>query len=104
MKEINRKRLLVMLLCVTMIGTTLLSACGEKEEEEPPAPPSNALTGQTEEEGYDATADDMRVAAFVIENAPDARPQWGLDDPEYSPDIVLEGEVEGGITQRGASE
>ena len=100
MKEINRKRLLVMLLCVTMIGTMLLSACGaEQEEEEPPAPPSNALTGQTEEEGYDATADDMRVAAFVIENAPDARPQWGLDDPNYSPDIVLEGEVEGGITR-----
>lgn len=40
-----------------------------------------------------------RPVALVVENAPDARPQWGMDDPKYSPDIILEGEVEGGITR-----
>ena len=100
MKE-KRKLFLVMLLCFTLIATTVLSACGgkDKEEEEAPPPPSNALTGETEEDGYDPTADDMRITAFVVENSPDARPQWGLDDPNYSPDIVLQGEVEGGITR-----
>jgi hypothetical protein len=40
-----------------------------------------------------------RPAAFMVENTPPARPQWGMDDPQYSPDIILEGEVEGGITR-----
>lgn len=100
MKNRKNKLFLVMLLCITMVGTTLLSACtapAEPEEPEPPA--SNALTGETAEEGYDEAAAGRRVAAFVVENAPDARPQWGLDDENYSPDIVLQGEVEGGITR-----
>lgn len=98
MKEYKRKRSLVTLLCVAMIGASLLSSCA-KEPEEPPAPASNSLTGATAEEGYDEAAGERRVAAFVVENAPDARPQWGLDDENYSPDIVLQGEVEGGITR-----
>lgn len=100
MKNRKNKLFLVMLLCIAMVGTTLLSACtapAEPEEPEPPA--SNALTGETAEEGYDEAAAGRRVAAFVVENAPDARPQWGLDDENYSPDIVLQGEVEGGITR-----
>ena len=83
-----------------MIGTTLFAGCGKIAEPEEPEPaPANSLTGATAEEGYDEAAGERRVAAFVVENAPDARPQWGLDDPEYSPDIVLQGEVEGGITR-----
>jgi len=89
---------MVMLLSIVMTAALLLPSCS-KEEEEPPAPPSNALTGETAEDGYDEAASDRRVAAFVVENAPDARPQWGLDDANYSPDIVLQGEVEGGITR-----
>ena len=95
----KKKRILVMLLCITMIGTTLLSACGSSEPEEPEPAPANALTGETAAEGYDEAAGERRIAAFVVENAPDARPQWGLDDENYSPDIVLQGEVEGGITR-----
>jgi len=88
-----------MLLCVTMVGTTLLASCGEPEPEEPAPLPSNSLTGFTTADGYDESADDRRVVAFVVENTPDARPQWGMDDENYSPDIVLQGEVEGGITR-----
>ena len=99
MKKERSKFLLVMLLCITMIGTTLLSACSEPDPEEPEAPPCNSLTGETAEDGYDEAAGERRTAAFVVENAPDARPQWGMDDENYSPDIILQGEVEGGITR-----
>ena len=100
MKKNRKKSFLVMLLCISMIGTALLSACsGPAEPEEPEAPASNSLTGATAEEGYDEAAGERRIAAFVVENAPDARPQWGMDDENYSPDIVLQGEVEGGITR-----
>ena len=99
MKKERSKILLVMLLCITMIGTTLLSACSEPDPEEPEAPPCSPLTGETAEDGYDESSAERRVAAFVVEKAPDARPQWGMDDENYSPDIILQGEVEGGITR-----
>lgn len=99
MKKERSKLFIVMLLCITMIGTTLLSACSEPDPEEPEPPACNALTGATAEDGYDEAAAGRRVAAFVVENAPDARPQWGMDDENYSPDIILQGEVEGGITR-----
>lgn len=51
----------------------------------------NPLTGLELSEG--ATGD--RPIAIMIENSPSARPQWGLS----TPDIVLEGVVEGGITR-----
>ena len=52
----------------------------------------NPLTGE-----YDATITDTnnRMVAIVVENTPAARPQWGLT----SPDILMEYEVEGGITR-----
>jgi len=99
MKKEKSKFLLVMLLCITLIGTALLSGCADPDPEEPEPPASNALTGETAEEGYDEAAAGRRVAAFVVENAPDARPQWGMDDENYAPDIILQGEVEGGITR-----
>lgn len=82
------------------INIPFLPDIGSKEE---PAEtvtaevPANPLTGVTE--GFDPEAAGQRTVAFVVENTPDARPQWGMDDPEYSPDIILEGEVEGGITR-----
>lgn len=98
--------ILLVILSVLVIGTgaaIFLTACsgddGKKKAEPKPEPIMNYLTGQTVEEGFDEAAAQRRVAAFVVENAPDARPQWGMDDPEYSPDIILEGEVEGGITR-----
>ncbi len=60
---------------------------------------ANPLTGETEEDGFDPDALNRRVVAIVVENTEDARPQWGMDDENYSPDIILEGEVESGITR-----
>lgn len=52
----------------------------------------NPLTGEA-----DALITDQnnRMVAIVVENTPAARPQWGLT----SPDILMEYEVEGGITR-----
>ncbi|MBR7088377.1 MAG: DUF3048 domain-containing protein [Mogibacterium sp.] len=93
-----------LLALVMVLSTFLVTGCSEEEPDDAePAPveevASNPLTGQTEDEGFDANALNQRIVAFVVENAPDARPQWGLDDPEFSPDIVLQGEVEAGITR-----
>lgn len=52
----------------------------------------NPLTG---ENTLSAGAAGKRPVAVVINNAPKARPQWGL----CSPDIVIEGLVEAGITR-----
>ena len=52
----------------------------------------NPLTGLG---GFDAGARGKRPIAVMVENSPEARPQWGL----CSPDIVIEGLVEGGITR-----
>ncbi len=54
--------------------------------------PINPLTGQL---GFDADKLGARPVAIMINNAPAARPQWGL----CSPDIVFEGLVEGGATR-----
>ena len=72
MKKEKSKILLVMLLCITMIGTTLLSSCAtEPDPEEPPAPAANPLTGATADQGYDESSAERRIAAFVVENTPD---------------------------------
>ena len=98
MKKSKYRISLVTLLIIAMVGTLVLSACGKKEEE-PKVPPHNPLTGAYAEDGFDTSALDKRIVAFVVENTPDARPQWGMDDPDYSPDLVLQAEVEGGITR-----
>lgn len=52
----------------------------------------NPLTGKKD---LSDSASGARPIAIMVENSPQARPQWGLS----SPDIVLEGVVEGGITR-----
>ena len=103
MKKDLKKQLYVIALILVMVMTSVLTGCKAEEVEEeeviPPPPPSNPLTGELVEDGFDESALSRRVAAFVVENTPDARPQWGLDDENYPPDIVLMGEVEGGITR-----
>lgn len=84
------------LLLVLVLGMTLLSGCGKKKTAAKPEPVTNPLTGSTE---FDESAKGVRPVALVVENAPDARPQWGMTDKKYSPDIILQGEVEGGITR-----
>lgn len=52
----------------------------------------NPLTG---EPGFSPSAVGKRPIAFMINNAPSARPQWGL----CTPDIVIEGLVEGSASR-----
>ena len=85
------------------------SADGEAAEEVPKVYPEllyrpvsktyvyNSLTGEW---GFNSgNVINTRVVGVVVENHPAARPQWGMDDKYYSPDIILEGEVEGGISR-----
>ena len=97
--------LLILSLLLCMFSLAACSGGTEEEtaeEEEPAAEEvvsTNPLTGETADDGWDENAQNQRVVAFVVENTPDARPQWGMDDPEYSPDMILQAEVEGGITR-----
>lgn len=68
----------------------------EPEPEPEPDPVINLLTGEI---GTKDKVIKTRVVGVVVENHPAARPQWGMDDPKYAPDIILQGEVEGGITR-----
>lgn len=52
----------------------------------------NPLTGKAD---LSDSAIGSRPVAIMVENHPDARPQWGLS----TPDVVVEGMVEGGITR-----
>lgn len=101
MKKTHYTRLAAIMLVCVMAASAFFTACSKQEEEEeiPPPPPSDPLTGALVEDGFDESALTRRTVAFVVENAPDARPQWGMDDENYSPDILLQGEVEGGITR-----
>lgn len=79
-----------------------LSGCGKGEELDVSTEPLgtqeqeigdiNPLTGLS---GFPQAAAGNRPVAVMINNAPAARPQWGL----CSPDIVIEGLAEGGITR-----
>jgi hypothetical protein len=57
-----------------------------------PQPIVNPLTG---EDGYNKKAVGVRPVSIVVENLKPARPQWGIT----TPDIIVEGEVEGGISR-----
>ncbi len=101
-----KKVLLVILLVLALIAATLVLfyICNKPDNAaevavEEVASQNNPLTGETPEEGFDVSALDRRITAFVVENTSDARPQWGMTDENYPPDIMLEGEVEGGITR-----
>ena len=89
---------LVMILCM-MLVTGCSGGSGSSDSGEAGDVAVNPLTGQTSDDGFDANALNQRTVAFVVENSPESRPQWGMDDAEYSPDIVLQGEVEAGITR-----
>ncbi|MEG1550752.1 MAG: DUF3048 domain-containing protein [Oscillospiraceae bacterium] len=97
------KRALSGILCVAFIGTAFAS-CGkgkiDQVSTEPTSVPTtesavkniNPLTGLDD---LSSSAVNKRPVAVMVENSPSARPQWGL----CSPDIVVEGVVEGGITR-----
>lgn len=61
-----------------------------------PVVKTNPLTGESD---YNEAAVGKRPVACVVENAAAARPQWGIADSDNPPDIIVEGEVEGGETR-----
>lgn len=98
-------KIVSMILAMTFIVLSFASCKGKEYEKtsepasstsevstEAPLPANiNPLTGlELSEE-----AAGKRPVAIMVENSPAARPQWGLS----TPDIVLEGVVEGGITR-----
>ena len=106
----KKRWLMLAFLMIFAAGAVMMTGCGSQKtssssasvtaaEEEIVVPPTNPLTGAGVEDGFDADALNRRIASFVVENAPDARPQWGMTDEKYSPDIILQAEVEGGITR-----
>ena len=104
MNGLKAKSFRAVIMSLLLIAALLITACSQSSPEPAPVeekidPTVNPLTGATAEEGYSANSEEQRIVAFVVENSPEARPQWGMDDPEYSPDIVLQGEVEAGITR-----
>ena len=56
----------------------------------------NPLTGSSD---FNQKAVGKRPVACVVENSVSARPQWGIADDKNPPDIIVEGEVEGGETR-----
>lgn len=59
-------------------------------------PKTNPLTGSSD---FNESAVGKRPIACVVENSVSARPQWGIADDKNPPDIIVEGEVEGGETR-----
>lgn len=101
--------IIVAVLVIVIAGTCAYLIWAKNKDAEPetttelttvsttaPAKVINPLTG---EDGYNQTAIGKRAVACVVENAYAARPQWGIDSEKNSPDIILEGEVEGGETR-----
>lgn len=62
---------------------------------EPTTEPVKIVNPLTGEEDYNEKAAGVRPVAIVVENTKPARPQWGIT----TPDIIVEGEVEGGISR-----
>ena len=124
--EKNIKKMTVLLMVIMLVMTSLLfTSCSKKKDptfEEPEVIVDDDTDDQQEEEKKEEekqpdvidvvtgsnpltglkmndTAEGKRPVAIMVENSPYARPQWGMDDPNYSPDIILEAEVESGITR-----
>lgn len=73
-------------------STAAQSDDNEKNELPPERDDLNPLTGLS---GYDPEKAGEKPVAIVVENHPQARPQWGM----RTPDILMEYEVEGGISR-----
>ena len=122
MKKSNftlKKRLLcIAILSILILALLAVSGCSKKEpveepvveeeevveeevveEEVPPVETLSETVNYFTGEPRSVTGPLTRPAAVVIENSYYARPQWGMDDETLPPDIILEGEVEGGITR-----
>ena len=83
----KRSKILISCLMMVILAAVMMTGCSKKKEAKP-EPVRNPLTGS---EKFDSAAQGIRPVALVVENAPDARPQWGMTDKKYSPDIILQG-------------
>ncbi len=91
-------------ICV-LLSACMLFACGKKQKDfETDMSASGHHIGAHRRDRYKSAYRSYgsprkqyskRPVCVMVENSPEARPQWGL----CSPDIVVEGEVEGGITR-----
>ena len=105
----NKKKIVIIAAAVILVVAAVAGICFgvfyEKEEPttttepattttttEAPVSIKNPLTGETD---YNESAVGKRPVAIVVESSPQARPQYNMD----TPDIIVEGEVEGGITR-----
>lgn len=95
----------IMVLAMVLVMAVTFVACGGGDSEETTTTPTTTTTTTTEapavvnpftgEENYNESAIGKRPVAIVVENHPDARPQWNIT----TPDIIVEGVVEGGISR-----
>ena len=107
-KKINKPAIIAIAVAVVVIIAVAVTAVVKMTQKEPETTTSptttttttaapviykNPLTGEVD---YNKEADGKRPVAIVVENAYAARPQWGIDDEKNAPDIIVEGEVEGG--------
>lgn len=90
----QKKIVSIFIILVLISALSLTTAC--KKDVSGKKVVINSLTGEL---GKKSDVLDKRIVGLVVENHPEARPQWGIDDEKYSPDIILQGEVEGGISR-----
>lgn len=76
-------------------SSTAPQTTGEKSTAAPTTQALQSVNPLTGLAGIRPEVIGKRPIALVVENSPQARPQWGF----CSPDIVIEGVVEGGITR-----
>lgn len=89
----QKKIITVFVIFILLLSLFLITGC---KKAAPQKVVINSLTGEL---GKKSDVLDKRIVGLVVENHPEARPQWGINDENYSPDIILQGEVEGGISR-----
>lgn len=106
----RKKAVIIVIAVIAVVAVALATAFGvlHNKNKEPEttvtttttttttAAPIIYVNPLTNEPDYNKDAADKRPVALVVENAYQARPQWGIDDENNPPDIIVEGEVEGG--------
>lgn len=85
---------------LVLLLASSLAACGKKAVQPTQtteiAKPAEVISSKMNIlTGENMDRDAARVVAVMVENSPSARPQWGIS----TPDIIVEGQVEGGITR-----
>ncbi len=113
-KKGNKKPIIIAIVVVLIVAIAVAAALivkNKNKEPETTAPQTtqeqtteapvtvsktNPLTGESD---FNEKAVGKRPIACVVENSVSARPQWGIADSKNPPDIIVEGEVEGGETR-----